>query len=158
MARTRSEYRLRSLDELPARPDVDARPPRDDDRAPLAHLLLDAYRGTIDDEGEDLDDALAAIDHYLAVIDRDRSLVFEHADELAAACFVLTVEGVHYIDPIVVATGHQRSGLGARLVLHVLHGLAAHGVDEVGATITDGNVPSERLFAGLGFGRIGTWG
>jgi L-amino acid N-acyltransferase YncA len=35
--------------------------------------------------------------------------------------------------------------------------LAASGIRVVGATITDGNVPSERLFTRLGFQRVGAW-
>jgi hypothetical protein len=38
-----------------------------------------------------------------------------------------------------------------------LASLAAIGISEVGATITDGNVASERLFTGLGFDRRGAW-
>jgi hypothetical protein len=38
-----------------------------------------------------------------------------------------------------------------------LASLAAAGIAEVGATITDGNLASERLFTGLGFGRCGEW-
>lgn len=158
MTRTRSEYRLRSLEGLPTRPDVEHRPPTDTDRAALAHLLLDAYRDTIDDEGEDLDDALDAIDHYLAVIDRDHLTIVDGQDATPiAACFVLSVDGIVYIDPIIVATAHQRDGLGGRLTLATLHGLADGGIDEVGATITDGNTPSERLFIRLGFERVGAW-
>lgn len=35
--------------------------------------------------------------------------------------------------------------------------LAGAGVAEVGAVITDGNFPSERLFQRLGFIRLGEW-
>ena len=160
MNRTRSEYRLRSLGDLPARRELDARRPVDADRTVLAELMLDAYRDTIDDEGEDLDDALAAIDHYLAIIHREQSLVVEHDGAPVAACFVLSVDDTLYIDPVIVAKRHQRSGLGGRLVLAVLHGLASGNTEEptqVGATITDGNEPSERLFARLGFERVGAW-
>ena len=69
MSRTRSEYR-RSLEVAPAAP---ARrsgpsaiaPATSADRDALALLLLDAYHGTIDDEGEGEAEARQAIDHYL---------------------------------------------------------------------------------------------
>jgi L-amino acid N-acyltransferase YncA len=38
-----------------------------------------------------------------------------------------------------------------------LRSLAEAGIDEVGAVITDGNTPSERLFARFGFVRVGEW-
>jgi L-amino acid N-acyltransferase YncA len=43
-------------------------------------------------------------------------------------------------------------------VLTSLRRLHRDGVDEVGAVITDGNLASERLFARLGFSRVGPWG
>ena len=49
-------------------------------------------------------------------------------------------------------------GLGRDAVCIALCSLANSGVDEVGATITDGNTASENLFVGLGFARIGPWG
>jgi L-amino acid N-acyltransferase YncA len=140
---------------------VRSRPIVDTDRAPLADLMLDAYRGTVDDEGEGPDEALEAIDLYLRVSVRDHTIVVPadgDGDRLLAFCSVSIVDDVHYVDPIVVAAAEKGRGLGTRLVLTVLHSLAAAGVDELGATITDGNVPSERLFAALGFVRTGRWG
>lgn len=67
--RTRSEYRLQlGLTGLTAGnwPDSDLRAPLATDRDALAALLLDAYRGTIDDEGEDEAAALQAADHYMS--------------------------------------------------------------------------------------------
>ena len=61
------------------------------------------------------------------------------------------------IDPIVVASARKRSGVGNALVRKCLRSLADAGVAEVGATITDGNVASERLFIELGFNRHGSW-
>ncbi|MEM9564283.1 MAG: GNAT family N-acetyltransferase [Actinomycetota bacterium] len=161
MTRTRSEYRLDQLDDLPAAPTLDRltlRPPVDDDRSQLAGLLLDAYRGTIDDEGEDGDDALAAIDEYRERIQRDWSVVAEDAGRPVAMCFVVEVDGIRYVDPIAVAPSHKRRGLGGDLVLTVLHRLHEAGTERVGAVITDGNTPSQRLFTGLGFVRVGSWG
>jgi L-amino acid N-acyltransferase YncA len=77
--------------------------------------------------------------------------------DLVAFAFVVVVDDVHYIDPVVVASARKRLGLGGALVRRCLGSLADAGIREVGATITDGNVASERLFIGLGFHRHGPW-
>ena len=130
---------------------------RPDDAEALATLLLDAYRGTVDDEGEDEEAARAAIDEYFKRMLRPHSVVLEDHDSLGAMSVVVVVAGRHYIDPVATAARRKRAGLGRAVVLASLRSLADHGVSEVGATITDGNTPSERLFAGLGFERVGTW-
>ncbi len=123
----------------------------------MAALLLRSYRGTVDDEGEDHDDALDAVDLYLDGALPDYALALVDQDEPVALCFISVVDGVHYVNPIVVAPESKRRGIGRAFVLWSLHQLYAANVDEVGAAITDGNVPSERLFTGLGFTRIGPW-
>ena len=158
--RTRSEYRV-VLGEVPDVPLPDrfvVHEVRDDDRASLAVLLLDAYRGTIDDEGENEDDAVEAIEWSLSRAVRPHSFVAGDGDALVAMSFVVVVGGRHYIDPVATAASHKRSGLGRSIVAHSLQALAESGVDEAGAVITDGNVASERLFASLGFTRVGAWG
>ena len=55
----------------------------------LAHLLLDAYRGTIDDEGETLTEALHAVDGYLPRILPQYSLVVERDGTLIAMAFAV---------------------------------------------------------------------
>ena len=158
MTRTRSEYLLHQLDADRLPPAVPhARIVSPDDRDALAPLLLDAYRGTIDDEGEDLDDAVTAIDHYLGRILTPHSFVMADEHGLAAMAFVVHVNGRHYIDPVATHPRAKQTGLGRSLVVTALRSLASAGVPEVGATITDGNVASERLFAGLGFVRVGEW-
>ena len=138
------------------RPSFEARQPVEADRVALAAVLLDGYRNTIDDEGEDLDDAYAAIDQYLTRIERPHSFVVIEG-EIVAFAFVVIVEDVHYIDPVVVAAARKQRGFGRAAVQLCLASLAATGIAEVGATITDGNLASERLFAGLGFSRRGEW-
>ena len=73
--------------------------------------MLDAYRNTIDDEGESLDDAFGAIDYYLASILRSHSYVMVDGSDLVAFAFVVVVNDVHYIDPVVVASRRKRLGL-----------------------------------------------
>ena len=131
--------------------------PDEEQRDPLAARMLDAVRNTIDDEGESLDDALGAIDYYLASIVRPHSYVMIDGSDLVAFVFVVVVNDVHYIDPVVVASARKRLGFGDALVRLCLGSLADAGVFEVAATITDGNVASERLFTGLGFDRHGSW-
>ena len=162
MSRTRSEYRRR-LDLAAAAP---ARrsgpsaivPATSADRDELALLLLDAYRGTIDDEGEGEAEARQAIDHYLSRLRPAYSVVIEEGGQPVAMSFVVVVGGRHFIDPVATAAARKGRGLGTEAVLHSLGALAGDGVVDVGAVITDDNVASERLFRRLGFARVGAWG
>jgi len=158
MTRTRSEYRLSPVTVEPPSAELMTRRVRGADRDVLAALMLDGYRGTIDDEGEDLDDALDAVDHYMAAMMHEQSFVVTEDGQVVAMAFVVTVDGVHFVDPIVVAADRKRTGLGRDAVRMLLGSLMSAGVTEVGATITDGNTASERLFLGLGFVRRGPWG
>lgn len=164
MSRSRSEYRLMDLPGLAAgstlksAQDVNVRAPLASDRDGLAALMLDAYGGTIDDEGEGIDEALEAVDHYVNSLEPRWSVVAERGGVLVGMCFVATVEGRYYIDPIAVGAESKTTGIGRSLVRGVLATMSDAGVDEVGAVITDGNTASEKLFRGLGFDRLGPWG
>jgi len=157
MTRTRSEYRLSPIATEPPSVKLLTREVNGTDRNAVATLMLDAYRGTIDDEGEDTADALAAVDYYLAEMQQQHSFVVIESDRVVAMAFVTVVDGVHYVDPIVVASERKRTGLGRQAVRMLLNSLATAGITEVAATITDGNIASENLFVGLGFTRQGPW-
>ncbi len=157
MTRTRSEYRLSPVTVRSSSSELAIRPVLDTDRDELAALMLDAYQGTIDDEGEDFDDALAAVDQYMGRMLEEYSFLVTEGDTVIAMAFVVIASGVHYVDPIVVASERKRTGLGRDAVRLLLESLSAAGITEVGATITDGNTASERLFLGLGFVRRGPW-
>lgn len=157
MTRTRSEYRMSPIRITTPSASLPTTHPDERQRDQLAALMLDAYRNTIDDEGESLEDALRAVDDYFASIVRPYSYVMVDGSDLVAFAFVVVVNDVHYIDPVVVAAARKRLGFGSSLVRRCLGSLADAGVGEVGATITDGNVASERLFVGLGFTRHGSW-
>jgi L-amino acid N-acyltransferase YncA len=162
MARTRSEYRLSPLNPGPppsTRPERwTIRAPDRSDRERLATAILNAYRGTIDDEGEDHDAALVAVDEALGRAEDPHSIVLELDGEIVAVSFVVEVGGRKYIDPVATVASHKREGLAHAAVSWSLRSLHQHGEREVGAVITDGNTASERLFAALGFVRVGGWG
>ncbi len=83
MIRNRLEMKL-ALKLLPSRINRPARPVLPDDAPALAQLMLDAYRGTIDDEGETGEEALA---EFNAMLDG------KYGPWLADASFVVELEG-----------------------------------------------------------------
>ena len=157
MTRSRSEY-LRVHADAPSVAVISERGIRlasDHDRDALAGLLLDAYCGAVDDEGEDVPAAREAADECLARRVSGGSVVIEEGEHLVEMSFVVMVRGRAYIDPVATAAARKRKGLGRRAVSASLQRLHDADVHEVGATITDGIVPSERLFASLGLVRVG---
>ncbi|MEQ1700988.1 MAG: GNAT family N-acetyltransferase, partial [Ilumatobacteraceae bacterium] len=137
MSRTRSEYRLQlTAPPTAGQAPLAIRPVSLDDRAAAARLMLAAYRGTIDDEGEGEADALDAIDDYFSRILWPHSFVMTDAEAVVAMVFVVVVDDRHYIDPVATDAAHKGRGLGSRMVVESLCSLAAAGVDDVGATIT----------------------
>ena len=102
MTRTRSEYRLSPVTVEPPSAERVTRRVLGTDREVLAALMLDAYGGTIDDEGEDFDDALAAVDQYMNRMQPEHSFVVTEDDRVVAMAFVIVLGDVHYVDAIVV--------------------------------------------------------
>jgi L-amino acid N-acyltransferase YncA len=152
---TRASEALVALGSVPS--SFSIRPVERADSDSLPPMMLDAYRGTVDDEGEGDDEARAAIDEYFARMEWRHSVVLEADAQLVAMSFVVVVNDRHYIDPVATMAAFKGRGFGRAAVVASLRSLASVGVLEVGAVITDGNTPSQRLFAGLGFVRVGSW-
>ena len=57
-------------------------------------MILDAYRGTVDDEGEDHEVALAAVDDWLSRLESPHSVVLEQDGRIVAVSFVVNVADV----------------------------------------------------------------
>lgn len=159
MTRSRSEYRDRAQSHGRPRlpPELDTRPPSACDPDALAALLLDAYRGTVDDEGESEADARAAIDYYLGELDDQHSFVLLEDGAPVCMAFVVKIGNRRYIDPVATASDHKQRGLGRTAVALALASLASGGESTAGAVITDDNLASRQLFTSLGFRRTGPW-
>lgn len=160
---TRGEYRLI----LPGPAARDGQTPvsgirtaRPGDADALADLMLDAYRGTADDEGGTIDDARGEIRSFLegayGAPDFDSSFVCEDEGALSAAVLTSwwTERGAHLICFLMTRAGSKRRGLGSALLSHAVTAMQSSGAAEVRAVITRGNTPSEQLFKRAGFKEV----
>ncbi|MDO9073929.1 MAG: GNAT family N-acetyltransferase [Rubrivivax sp.] len=135
--------------------DATARPPAPADAEALAQLLLDAYRGSIDDEGETLDDSRAVVAKLFAgefgpmlwslseVIERDGRLV-------AAALLTVWFDGP-FVAFMVTLPTWQRRGLARAGLQRAFNRLAAGAEPWLRLVVTQGNTPAEALYESLGF-------
>jgi RimJ/RimL family protein N-acetyltransferase len=137
---------------------IELRPPGPADARPLAELMIEAYRGTIDYDDETVEDALGEIDAYLAgrrggrpLLDASR-LAFA-GRQLVGACLVaFWDERQQPLIAYVMTDGTWKGqGVGRALLAAGLDGVREAGYRQVWAVITAGNEPSERLFAAFGF-------
>ena len=135
--------------------DSSSRCPSIDDMESLAHLMVDAYRGTIDDQGEGIDDARAEIRRvfegaygpFLAtssdVVERDGAIV--------AATLVTRWQGSPFVAFAMTAPAWKRSGLARASLQRCMQHLVAAGLHRLALVVTCGNAPAERLYETMGF-------
>ncbi|MGI9529161.1 MAG: GNAT family N-acetyltransferase [Acidimicrobiia bacterium] len=122
-----------------------------DDRTDLARLILDAYTGTIDYEGETIAEAMDEVDDWLAGTDLlDHSYCAVIDSKLVSAILLMTFEHAPFSAIVVTDPGYKGTGLARSVTHHSLSSLAQEGHDSVVLYITKGNIPSERLFISLG--------
>jgi RimJ/RimL family protein N-acetyltransferase len=127
------------------------RQPTPSDRDDLARLMLDAYRGTIDYEGEDLDAARTEVDNYLEGTPMlDMSCVATLDGSIVGATLVSRWGDEPLIGYVMTMPDHKNKGLATTMVRHCLTALSNMGWPRAHAFITEGNVPSEALFLGVG--------
>jgi len=134
---------------------VVTRAPEPTDREGLAHLMLDAYLGTIDYDGESIEDARMEIEEYLSSEPMlDCSRVIEMDGVLVAASLLAIWEESPLVAYVMTASSSKRHGLARAVLLTSLDCLSRTSHREVFAFITEGNTASERLFEGLGAVRV----
>ncbi|MDB5860275.1 MAG: hypothetical protein JWQ76_3964 [Ramlibacter sp.] len=126
----------------------------------LAGLMLAAYRGTIDYEGEEMAEAVAEVEGYFSGADGNaplpqHSVALVRDDVIESACMVK-----HWLRrdcPLVAyvmsTADRKRQGLAAFVLGRTIAQLRRAGYSELRAVITEGNVASERLFQRAGFRR-----
>lgn len=132
------------------------RHPTEGDAEGLARLMLDAYRGTIDDDGETIVEAREEVVRYLA-----GKPLLEHSwlrpedDDPVSACLVAwSTRECPMVSYVMTAPAWKSRGLASTLLALSVLSLADAGHDEVRCWITEGNVPSETVFGRAGFRRV----
>jgi RimJ/RimL family protein N-acetyltransferase len=140
--------------------DMSWRNPSVADQKILSELMLDSYRDTIDYDGETIEDAMHEVGSYVSGLEDtiwlDRSWLGFIENDLVCASLVGFWKDRN--SPIIsyVMTASQWKGkhLATFGVARSLQSLAKNNYTKVYAVITDGNVPSEKVFTRLGFERI----
>jgi RimJ/RimL family protein N-acetyltransferase len=165
MARRRFEYvlELKSFSS-PAAPDPFAeatwRNPSAADKQILADLMLASYRGSIDDDGETIEDAMKEVESYYSGLLNQSWLQYSWLifldNELACACLVdFWIErNVPLVAFIMTAPRWKGKHLATAALLCSLQKLVDKNHTEVRAVITEGNIPSEKIFTRIGFKRL----
>lgn len=125
------------------------------ERRLLAELLIAAYAGTLDDEGETPEQALAEIDRTLAgaygPFLAPCSFVVERESELLAASLITHWQATPLLAFVMVAPDAQRQGLAEQVLRCSMAALWGQGESTLTLFVTDGNTPAQRLYARLGF-------
>jgi hypothetical protein len=137
------------------------RNPSVDDGQIVAELMLDSYRDTIDYDGETIDDALREVESYFSGL-RDDSTWLNYSwlgfveDSIACASLLSFWKdrNAPIIAYVMTASNWKGKHLATSGALRSLNSLAENNHAKVYAVITEGNVPSERVFTRIGFERV----
>ena len=128
------------------------------DAEALAHLMLDAYRGTEDDDGETIDDARAEIGRLFAdefgTLDEDASGVVRADDSVVAATLITRYEGTPFLAFSMTAPAWQRRGYARAGIERAMARLAARGETALNLVVTRANEPARRLYQRIGFREV----
>jgi len=137
------------------RADPGARPPTPADCAALAELMLAAYRGTVDDEGETPEQALAVMQQWAAG-DFGQPLwavseVLERDGRLVAASLVTLWQDLPFVAFVMTRPAWQRRGLARAGLQRVMQRLCAGDETVLRLVVTASNAPAVALYEALGF-------
>lgn len=123
--------------------------PEDTER--LAELMIEAYRGTIDDDGESLGEARQEVETFMKgspLLDSSHVAIVD--EDVAGAILVGRWREEPLVAYVMTRPEFKNQGLGTVLVRASIRSLREAGAKRVHAFITDGNVASEALFRGAG--------
>jgi GNAT superfamily N-acetyltransferase len=156
----RSVYRLaqRGAIDRPLPGDLRLRTVTGADDGALAALMEQAYAGTVDEQlGGNSDGAVEMADWRSATPFAEVSVVVVDADDhvVAASLCSGSWDDEVWISYVITDPAWKGQGLGTVVVAESVRRLGKRADVDVFAAVTDGNVPSERLLAAVGFELVG---
>jgi ribosomal protein S18 acetylase RimI-like enzyme len=132
-----------------------------EDADALGRLFLEAYRGTVDDEGETLDGSVAEVRDTLAgkygAFLGSCSFVIEDRSAPVCATLVTLWEGRPLLAYMVTHPDQQRRGMGTFLIKRSVNTLQAQGYEELELFVTRANQSAIRIYERLGFRDVEGW-
>jgi GNAT superfamily N-acetyltransferase len=129
---------------------------RPGDEQGLAELMLEAYRGTVDDEGASLEDALeetrALLSGRYGRLRWEHSFLVEEGGEaLFCASLVTSFEGAPLLAFSMTRPSRKRQGLASALILESARSLREAGHEKLLLFVSEENLPARKLYEKLGF-------
>lgn len=135
------------------------RRPTAEDRLELASLMMAAYVGTIDYDGESEAQAVEEVDGYFAseaYLDASVAAIVEGVTQ--SAVLASRVMGVPMIGYAMTRAAVKGQGLASALLDMSIAAVWDSGAADLRAFITQGNAASEKIFKRVGFEVIATFG
>jgi GNAT superfamily N-acetyltransferase len=133
------------------------RPVRPEDASALGVLMERAFRGTIDDEGETLEQFVGEMRETLRgkygpfVFEASFCVEAPDTGKLVAASLVTIWNELPLLAFSATDPEFQGKGLGTALIERSIFRMKELGYRELHLGVTDGNAPAQRLYAKLGF-------
>ena len=124
----------------------------------LAALMLDAYKGTADYEGESLEEAKEEISNLLegkyGIFLIDHSLLYRENGVLVSATLVTLEQGTPLLAYSMTRSGYKRRGHAGALIVASADSLERAGYTHLDLWVTDCNHPAINLYKKLGFVKV----
>lgn len=126
----------------------------------FAQHFLEAFKGTIDDEGETLTDWLIEVKEAFqgkyGPIMEEHSFYIKKEGKIIASTVVALFRGIPLVIYVAVDPRDRGRGLGKNLLRKMLDSFCDSMYQEVYLVVTPGNMPAEIIYEQLGFEVVGT--
>jgi GNAT superfamily N-acetyltransferase len=129
--------------------------PTSADAQPLAALMLEAYRGTVDDHGQDLSYTFREMRRMFAnqygPFLPHCSRVVEREARIVCATLLTRWQGRPFLLYTMTAPDCKRQGLARASLVNAMNAVLDHEGTALGLIVTPGNTGARALYESLGF-------